>query len=128
MNKICFVTTVSSTVVSFILPLIKYMHENTDWDISVICSDDDEFAKMLPDYVHVAVGAHVCGTVSIGNNTWIGAGATVSNNINICSDCFVGAGAVVVKDIADSGVYIGVPAKKCKICLLLNVLNISERD
>ena len=66
----------------------------------------------IGDYVHIAVGAHVCGTVSIGNNTWIGAGATVSNNINICSDCFVGAGAVVVKDIADSGVYIGVPAKK----------------
>ena len=50
--KICFITTIHRTIDSFILPLIKYMHENTDWDISVICSDDDEFAKMLPDYVH----------------------------------------------------------------------------
>ena len=39
------------------------------------------------DYVHIAVGSHLCGTVSVGNGTWIGAGATVSNNVSICSNC-----------------------------------------
>lgn len=35
-------------------------------------------------YVHIAVGSHLCGTVSVGDGTWIGAGATVSNNVFIC--------------------------------------------
>lgn len=64
------------------------------------------------DYVHVAVGSHLCGTVSVGDGTWIGAGAIVSNNISICSECMIGAGAVVIKDTKESGVYIGVPAKR----------------
>lgn len=61
--------------------------------------------------VHVSVGAHVAGTVSIGQRTWIGAGATVSNNVSICEDTMVGAGAVVVKDICEKGTYVGVPAR-----------------
>ena len=66
---------------------------------------------ILEDYVHVSVGAHVAGTVRIGNRTWIGAGATVSNNVEIIQDCMIGAGAVVVKNITQKGTYIGVPAR-----------------
>lgn len=67
---------------------------------------------VLEDYSHVAVGAHLCGTVHVGKNTWIGAGATVNNNIDICGDCVIGAGAVVVENITESGIYKGIPAKK----------------
>lgn len=67
---------------------------------------------MISDYCHIAVGAHLAGTVKIGEKTWIGVGAVVSNNVNICSECTVGAGAVVIKDICLSGIYIGVPARK----------------
>ena len=67
---------------------------------------------MIGDYVHIAVGAHLAGAVSVGKKTWIGAGATVRNNVDICSNCMIGAGAVVIKDITESGTYIGVPAKK----------------
>ena len=49
--KICFVTTVSSTFESFIFPLTKYLHDNTDWDISFICSDEKTIDD-LPDYIH----------------------------------------------------------------------------
>lgn len=69
---------------------------------------------VLEDFVHVAVGAHLCGTVNVGNNTWIGAGATVSNNINICAEVTVGAGAVVIRDIEEKGTYVGIPAKNIK--------------
>lgn len=68
----------------------------------------------LSDYVHISVGAHVAGTVSVGKSTWVGAGAVVSNNIEICSNCMIGAGAVVVKNIEESGTYVGVPAKRIK--------------
>lgn len=77
------------------------------------CSSVDHDCSIL-DYVHIAVGSHLAGTVQVGERTWIGAGATVSNNINICSDCMIGAGAVVVKDVEEPGCYIGVPAKRVK--------------
>lgn len=75
------------------------------------CSSVDHDCK-VGDYVHIAVGAHICGTVNVGENVWIGAGAILSNNVSICDDTFIGAGAVVTKDIYESGTYIGVPAKK----------------
>lgn len=67
---------------------------------------------IVGDFVHISVGAHAAGNVRIGTRTWIGAGAVVSNNVEICGDCVIGAGAVVVKDITESGIYMGVPAKK----------------
>lgn len=66
----------------------------------------------IGNYVHVSVGAHLSGSVKVDDLVWIGAGATISNNICICSGAVLGAGAVVVKDIKESGTYIGVPAKK----------------
>ena len=68
----------------------------------------------ISDYCHIAVGAHLCGTVTLGEGCWVGAGATVSNNINICSGCTIGAGAVVIKNIDVSGTYVGVPARLMK--------------
>lgn len=74
------------------------------------CASVDHDCR-LGDYVHVAVGAHLCGAVEIGDGSWIGAGSVVSNNIRICRECTVGAGAVVVRDIDAPGIYFGVPAK-----------------
>lgn len=77
------------------------------------CASVDHDCK-ISDYVHVSVGAHVAGTVEIGKGTWIGAGAVVSNNLDICGGCMIGAGAVVVRDIVESGTYVGVPVVKIK--------------
>lgn len=52
MKKICFITTISRTLNSFFLETAKYLHTHTDWDISFICSPDDDFAKILPEYIH----------------------------------------------------------------------------
>ena len=52
MKKICFCTTIPITIKSFILKTAEYIHNNTDWDISVICTYDEEFAKSLPEYIH----------------------------------------------------------------------------
>lgn len=52
MKKICFVTTISLTLRMFVLKTAEYIHENSDWDISFICSNDDDFASSLPSYVH----------------------------------------------------------------------------
>ena len=74
------------------------------------CSSIDHDC-IIGDYCHIAVGVHVAGTVTLGEKVWLGAGATIKNNVSICADCVIGAGAVVVKDITESGTYIGVPAK-----------------
>lgn len=67
---------------------------------------------VVEDFCHVAVGARLCGAVHIGESSWIGAGVTVKNHTSICADCVVGVGAAVVSDLIESGVYVGVPAKK----------------
>lgn len=66
----------------------------------------------IGNFVHIAVGAHVAGTVEVGNCCMLGAGSTVINNIRICCYTTIGAGAVVVDDITSQGVYVGVPARK----------------
>lgn len=68
----------------------------------------------IQDYVHICPGVHIAGTVHIGDNTWIGIGSSVINNIYIVNDCMLGAGCVVVKDLLESGTYIGVPARRLK--------------
>jgi len=48
---------------------------------------------------------------SIGNNVSIGSNATILP-VTICNDVVIGAGSVVTKDIEETGIYAGNPAKK----------------
>ncbi|MBQ7317006.1 MAG: acetyltransferase [Clostridia bacterium] len=75
------------------------------------CSSVDHDCR-VGNFVHIAVGAHLCGTVTVGDGAFICAGATVINNISVCKGATVGAGAVVVKDITEKGTYVGVPARR----------------
>ncbi len=52
-------------------------------------------------------------STSIGNNVSIGTNATVLP-VKICDNVVVGAGSVVTKDIIQSGIYAGNPAKKIR--------------
>jgi len=63
---------------------------------------------------HISVGAILCGRVKIGSSSMIGAGSVVIDNINICDNVIIGAHAVVANNIEESGVYVGVPAKRIK--------------
>ena len=46
----------------------------------------------------------------VGNNVSIGSNATILP-VKICDHVVIGAGAVVTKDIQQSGIYMGNPAK-----------------
>lgn len=50
------------------------------------------------------------GTISIGNNVFIGEGATVLRNVNIGDNVIIGAGSIVTKDIPSDCVAAGNPA------------------
>jgi acetyltransferase-like isoleucine patch superfamily enzyme len=50
---------------------------------------------------------------NIGNHVSIGSNATILP-VSICDSVVIGAGSVVTKDITESGIYAGNPAKKLR--------------
>lgn len=52
MKKICICTTVSITMKTFVVETAKHLHENCGYDITLICNEDEDFEKSLPEYLH----------------------------------------------------------------------------
>lgn len=52
MKKICFITTISGTLKSFVVSTAEYLHQNAGYDITFICDNDEDFAASLPAYIH----------------------------------------------------------------------------
>lgn len=52
MYKVCFVTTISLTLKTFVLDFAKYMGETGDFEIHFICDHDADFEKMIPEHIH----------------------------------------------------------------------------
>jgi acetyltransferase-like isoleucine patch superfamily enzyme len=50
---------------------------------------------------------------TIGNNVSIGSNATILP-VSICDNVVIGAGSIVTKNITESGIYVGNPAKKVR--------------
>jgi sugar O-acyltransferase (sialic acid O-acetyltransferase NeuD family) len=65
----------------------------------------------IGSYVHIAPNVTLCGGVEIGECSFIGAGSVVLPYIKIGKACIIGAGSVVTKDIPDSSLVYGNPAK-----------------
>ncbi len=51
MRKICFVTTVSLTIRAFLIPVMRHLLKNTDWELTVICDEDPHLLEVLPEGV-----------------------------------------------------------------------------
>jgi len=68
----------------------------------------------IADYCTLSPGVRICGDVSVGEATSIGAGAVVINVKTIGSDCILGAGTVVINDIQNGSTVVGVPGKIIK--------------
>ena len=85
-----------------------YVGEHSIVNTAAVVEHDNHIGS----FAHISVGARLGGTVSVGNHT--GIGATISNNISICDHCTIGAGAVIIRNIKESGTYVGIPARKIK--------------
>ncbi|MFN4146657.1 MAG: acetyltransferase [Runella sp.] len=70
---------------------------------------------VIEDFVHIAPRATLCGSISVGKGTLIGAGAVITPNLRIGKGCLIAAGSVVTKNIPDYAVVRGNPAKVLKI-------------
>ena len=64
------------------------------------CSSIDHDCT-ISDFVHISVGAHLSGTVTVGKQTCISVGVCIVNNVDICADAVIGAGAVVIHSIEE---------------------------
>lgn len=64
------------------------------------------------EWAHVSVNATMAGRSRLGDHSMLGAGSTVIDNVTVTQHVVVGAGALVHKNVVNSGVYAGVPAKQ----------------
>lgn len=65
----------------------------------------------INNFSHISPAVVLCGNVSVGEASFIGANSVVRNNISICDKVTTGVGSTIVKDIIQSGVYYGNPCK-----------------
>ena len=63
---------------------------------------------------HMMYQGHESGSITIGDNVWIGAGAIILPNVKIGDGVIIGAGSVVTKSFTTNQVIGGVPAKLIK--------------
>ena len=68
----------------------------------------------IGDYFSSMPGSIISGNVTIGDRFYIGTNSSVREKINICNDVTIGLNTGIIKDIKESGVYVGYPIKKIK--------------
>lgn len=67
---------------------------------------------VLGDFVTTAPNVNISGNVTIKDGVYLGTASCVKEKLTICEDVVLGMNASVVKDITESGTYVGIPAKK----------------
>jgi sugar O-acyltransferase (sialic acid O-acetyltransferase NeuD family) len=67
---------------------------------------------VIGDYFTTAPGVHISGNCNIGDRVYFGTGSSIKEKLNVISDSVIGAGACVLKNIIESGIYVGIPAIK----------------
>ena len=69
---------------------------------------------VIGDYFTTAPGAKISGNCNIGKRVYFGTNSSVREKIKICDDVVIGLNGGVVKNIYESGIYVGVPVTKIK--------------
>lgn len=64
------------------------------------------------DYFTAHPGTNISGKVVFGDACYCGTGSKVLQGLSVAENCVLGAGAVVVRNLGESGTYVGIPAKK----------------
>jgi sugar O-acyltransferase (sialic acid O-acetyltransferase NeuD family) len=68
----------------------------------------------IKNYLSMMPGSILSGNNIIGESFYIGTNSCTKEKINICDNVTIGLNSGVVKDIRESGVYVGTPARKIK--------------
>jgi sugar O-acyltransferase (sialic acid O-acetyltransferase NeuD family) len=67
---------------------------------------------LIGDFFSAMPGAIVSGNVTIGDRVYMGTHSSIRQKTKVCDDVIIGLNAGVVKNITESGVYVGTPAIK----------------
>lgn len=68
--------------------------------------------SIIGDYFSMMPGSILSGAVSIGDEVYLGTNTSVKEKIAITNNVIIGLNSGVVKNITESGTYVGVPVKK----------------
>lgn len=68
----------------------------------------------IGNFVHIAPACVLCGFVTVGDGSDLGANTTVIPGVKIGKNVKTGAGSVVISDLPDNCLAVGVPAKIIK--------------
>ncbi len=96
----------AGTIVTTNCVIGKHTHLNLQTTIGHDCR--------IGDYFTTAPGVKISGNNEIGECVYIGTNASTKQKLKISDNVVVGMNAAVVKDICESGTYVGIPAKKIK--------------
>lgn len=69
---------------------------------------------VMESFVTVYPGVNISGCTEVKKGVELGTGSRIIQGKTIEKNAIIGAGAVVIKDIVESGTYVGTPAKKVK--------------
>jgi sugar O-acyltransferase (sialic acid O-acetyltransferase NeuD family) len=69
---------------------------------------------VIGEFSHIAPSAVLGGGAKVGKRVLVGSGAKLLPGLRIGDDIVIGAGAVVLDNLAEPGVYAGVPARRLK--------------
>lgn len=69
---------------------------------------------ILDDFVTLYPSVNVSGNVHLGECVEMGTGSKIIQGLKVKNETIIGAGAVVVRDIEETGTYVGVPVKRVK--------------
>lgn len=70
----------------------------------------------IGDGAHIAPGSTLCGSVTVGAESFVCAGAVIIPNLTIGNHVTIGAGSTVIRSLPDSVLAVGSPAKVKKSC------------
>jgi len=66
---------------------------------------------VIGDGAHICPGARLAGGVRIEEGAWVGLGAVIIERLSVGKGAYIGAGAVVLKNVPESVLAYGVPAR-----------------
>lgn len=71
-----------------------------------------EHECQISDFVHIAPSAVLCGNVSVGEDSFVGANSVVRQNLSIKEGNVIGAGSVVICNVMEKGIWVGNKLRK----------------
>ncbi|MDL2121677.1 MAG: acyltransferase [Deltaproteobacteria bacterium] len=70
---------------------------------------------LAPDRPIIKQPLQTKGSITVGDDAWLGFGVIVLGGVRIGNGAVVGAGSVVTSDVPDGGIAVGVPARVVKM-------------